>query len=136
MRKLWPKYKNWSKLENRTGLYRYMSNLYRYKLAKNDQNRNCTGTSLNCTYTIHPKMPRMVFSPIFSCLIIHGSLLHFLHTSKSFQIHFVISFLFKSSSNSYLLSNLSMNLSQYNSNMGYHPYTNQVPRFVRVCSKP
>ena len=45
MNKLWPKYKNWSKLENRTGLYRYMSNLYRYKLAKNDQNRNITGTS-------------------------------------------------------------------------------------------
>ena len=33
----------------------------------------------------------------FSILLIHGSLLHFLHTSKPFQFHFVISFLFKSS---------------------------------------
>ena len=45
MSKLWPKYKNWSKLENQNRLYRYNSNMYRYKLAKNDQNEKCTGTS-------------------------------------------------------------------------------------------
>ena len=80
------------------------SNMYRYKLAKNDQNRNCTDTSSKCTGTIHPKMPRMGIFSHFSCTLIHGSLLYFLHTSKSIQIHFVISFLFKSSSNFYLLS--------------------------------
>ena len=32
--------------------------------------------------------------------------------------------------------NLSMNSSQYHSNMGCNPYTTQTPRFVRVCSKP
>ena len=99
MRKLWPKYENWSKQENqnrlyryksnlyryKSNLYRYKSNLYRYKLAKNDQNRSCTGTSSNCTGTSHSGMPRMcVFSPIFSCFDIQSTL-HFKHTSKPFK---------------------------------------------------
>ena len=43
--------------------------------------------------------PECVFSHIFPCFIIHGSLLYFLHTSKSFQNHLGISFLFNSSFN-------------------------------------
>ena len=99
MSKLWPKYENWSKLENRTGLYRYMSNMYRYMLAKNDQNTMCTGTSSNCTDTSLRKVPRMVFSTLFSICLIPNSTLHFKNTSKPFQIHFGISFLFNSSLN-------------------------------------
>ena len=99
MSNLWQKYENWSKLENRTGLYRYMSNMYRYKLAKNDQNRSCTGTSSKCTGTSHPRMPRMcVLVQIFHILILK-SILHFKHTSKPFQIHLGISFLLNSSFN-------------------------------------
>ena len=99
MSKLWSKYENWSKQENQNRLYRYKSNLYRYKLAKNDQNRSCTGTSSTCTGTSLRKVPRMCVFPHFSCTFIHGSLLHFLHTSKSFQIRLGISFLFNSSLN-------------------------------------
>ena len=99
MSKLWLNYKNWSKQENQNRLYQYKSNLYRYKLVKNDQNRSCTGTSSTCTGTSLRKVPRMCVFSHFSCTLIHGSLLYFLHTSKSFQIHFVISFLLKSSFN-------------------------------------
>ena len=99
MSKLWPKYENWSKLEIRTGLYRYMSNMYRYMLAKNDQKRNCTGTLSKCTGTSHPKCPKMCVFSHFSILLILKSILHFKHTSKPFQIHFGISFLFNSSLN-------------------------------------
>ena len=102
--KLWPKYENWSKLENRTGLYRYMSNLYRYKLAKNDQNTLCTGTSSNCTGTSLRKMPRMVFSPLFHALFHPKPNLYFIYTSKSFQIHLEASIILKSSFNGYLSS--------------------------------
>ena len=84
MSKLWSNYQNWSKLENRTGLYWYMSNLYRYKLAKNDQNRNCTGTSSKCTGTSLRKVPRMcVFHPFFHVLISNQ-----LYTSNTHQNHF------------------------------------------------
>ena len=104
MSKLWPKYENWSKQENHNRLYRYKSNLYRYKLVKNDQNRSCTGTSSNCTGTSLRKVPRMcVFSPIFPCFDIQSTL-HFKHTSKPFQIHLGIYFLFNSSLNGYLSS--------------------------------
>ena len=84
MSKLWPKYENWSKLENRIGLYRYMSNMYRYKLAKNDQKRNCTGTSSKCTGTSLRKVPRMcVFHPFLHILIPNQ-----LYTSNTHQNHF------------------------------------------------
>ena len=96
MSKLWPQYKNLLKQENQNRLYRYKSNLYRYKLAKNDQNRSCTGTNSNCTGTSLRKVPRMCVFTHFSCIFIHGSLLYFLHTSKSFQNHLGISFLFNS----------------------------------------
>ena len=99
MSKLWPKYENWSKQENQNRLYQYKSNLYRYKLVKNDQNRSCTGTKSNCTGTSLRKVPRMRVFTHFSCIFIHGSLLYFLHTSKSFQNHLGISFLFNSSFN-------------------------------------
>ena len=99
MSKLWLKYENWSKQENHNRLYRYKSNLYRYKLAKNDQNRSCTGTNSNYTGTSLRKVPRMCVFTHFSCIFIHGSLLYFLHTSKSFQNHLGISFLFNSSFN-------------------------------------
>ena len=97
MSKLWPKYENWLKQENQ-------NRLYRYKLAKNDQNRSCTGTNSNCTGTSLRKVPRMCVFTHFSCIFIHGSLLYFLHTSKSFQNHLGISFLFNSSLNGYLSS--------------------------------
>ena len=149
MSKLWPKYENWSKQENQNRLYRYKSNLYRYKLAKNDQNRNCTGTSSTCTGTSLRKMPRMcVFRtctgtslrkvprmcvfPIFHAL----SSMDHSYTSYTHQNHskFTLESLFYSIPLSLLVffQNLSINLSQYHSNMGYHPYTHQVPRFVRV----
>ena len=68
MSKLWPKYKNWLKQENQNRLYRYKSNMYRYKLVKNDQNRSCTGTSSTCTGTSLRKVPRMCVFPIFHAL--------------------------------------------------------------------
>ena len=109
MSNLWSKYENWSKLEMQNRVYRYIPNVYRYTLAKNDQKPKCTGTCSKCTGTLHRKVPKMCVFSHFSCTFIHGSLLYFLHTSKTFQYH---------------------------SNMGYDPYTNQAPRFVRICSKP
>ena len=136
MRKLWPKYENWSKQENQNRLYRYMSNMYRYKLAKNDQNQHCTGTSSNFTGTFTRKCPKMCVFSHFSMLLTPN---HF-YTSNTHQNNskFTLESLFYSIHLSFLIffQNLYMNLSQYNSNMGYHPYTNQVPRVVRVCSKP
>ena len=132
MSKLWPKYKNWSKQENQNKLYRYKSNLYRYKLVKNDQNRSCTGTSSTCTGTSLRKVPRMCVFPIFHAL----SSMDHSYTSYTHQNHskFTLESLFYSIPLSLLVffQNLSINLSQYHSNMGYHPYTHQVPRFVRV----
>ena len=126
MSKLWPKYENWSKQENQNRLYRYKSNMYRYKLVKNDQNRSCTGTSLR-------KVPRMCVFPIFHAL----SSMDHSYTSYTHQNHskFTLKSLFYSIPLSLLVffQNLSINLSQYHSNMGYHPYTHQVPRFVRPC---
>ena len=119
MSKLWLNYENWSKQENQNRLYRYKSNMYRYKLVKNDHNRNCTGTSSTCTGTSStctgtsstctgtsstPKSSQNVcFSPI-SPYFDTQSTLPFKHTSKPFQISFGISFLFNSSFISYLLS--------------------------------
>ena len=132
MSKLWPKYKNWSKQENQNRLYRYKSNMYRYKLVKNDQNRSCTGTSSTCTGTSLRKVPRMCVFPIFHAL----SFMDHSYTSYTHQNHskFTLESLFYSIPLSLLVffQNLSINLSQYHSNMGYHPYTHQVPRFVRV----
>ena len=114
MSKLWPKYENWSKQENQNRLYRYKSNLYQYKLAKNDQNRSCTGTSSTCTgmyrykfnlyrYKSPKSAQNVCFSPI-SPYFDTQSTLPFKHTSKPFQIPFGISFIFNSSFISYLLS--------------------------------
>ena len=75
------KYENGSKQENQNRLYRYKSNLYRYKLVKNDQNRSCTGTSSNCTGTSHSGMPRMCVFSHFSILVIPN---HF-YTSNTHQ---------------------------------------------------
>ena len=120
MSKLWLKYENWSKLETEHhmyrytfNMYRYTFNMYRYMLAQNDQNltctgtcSRCTGTCSRCTGTCHPKMPRMcVFVPFFHILL-PNSTLYFIHTSKPFHIHLVISFLLKSSFTSYLLSKI------------------------------
>ena len=81
MSKLWLNYENWSKQENQNRLYRYKSNLYLYKLAKNDQNRSCTGTRSNCTGTSHSGMPRMCVFSHFSILLIPN---HF-YTSNTHQ---------------------------------------------------
>ena len=99
MSKLWQKYKNWSKQENQNKLYRYKSNLYRYKLVKNDQNRSCTGTSSTCTGTSLRKVPRMCVFTHFSIVLIPKSILHFKHTSRPLQNHLGIYFLFNSSFN-------------------------------------
>ena len=59
----------------------------------------CTGTHSRCTGTHYPKMPRMcIFSPFSICLI-PNSTQYFIYTSKPFQIHLEISFLFNSSLN-------------------------------------
>ena len=132
MRKLWHKYETWWKQENQNRLYRYKSNMYRYKLVKNDQIRNCTGTSSTCTGTSLRKVPRMCVFPIFHEL----SSMDHSYTSYTHPNHskFTLESLFYSIPLSLLVffQNLSINLSQYHSNMGYHPYTHQVPRFVRV----
>ena len=99
MSKLWLNYENWSKQENQNRLYRYKSNMYRYKLVKNDHNRSCTGTSSNCTGISPSGMPRMCVFLHFSNTFDPQSLLHFKHTSKQFQIHLGISFLLNSSFN-------------------------------------
>ena len=84
MSKLWPKYENWSKQEKQNRVYRYRSNVYRYTLAKNDQNLKCTGTGSGCTSTCHRKLPRMcVFHPFFHLLIPNQ-----LYTSNTHQNHF------------------------------------------------
>ena len=59
-------------------VYRYMIKVYRYTSPKMAQN--------------------VCFSPIFPCFDIQSTL-HFKHTSKPFQIHLRISFLFNSSLN-------------------------------------
>ena len=58
---------NLLKQENQNRLYRYKSNMYWYKLVKNDQNRSCTGTSSNCTGTSLRKVPRRCIFSHFSC---------------------------------------------------------------------
>ena len=136
MSKLWPKYENWSKQENQNRLYQYKSNLYRYKLVKNDQNRSCTGTNSNCTGTSHSGMPRMCVFSHFSILLISN---HF-YTSNTHQNNskFTLESLLYSNHLSILifLPNSFMNHFKNHSNMGYNPYTNQIQRFVKVCSKP
>ena len=136
MRKLCQKYKNWSKLEKQNRVYRYTLNVYRYTLAKNDQKTKCTGTCSKCTGTNHQKLPRMcVFHPFFHILIPNQ-----LYTSNTHQDHskIILESLFYSIplSISYISSNFFHEFHQNHSNMGYDPYTNQIPRFVRVCSKP
>ena len=136
MSKLWSKYENWSKLGKQNRVYRYRSNVYRYTLVQNDQNPKCTGTGSRCTGTGHLKMPRMCVFVTFFHILILKSTLHFKHTSKPFQIHFVIYFYSNLLPILIFFQNPSINFSQYHSNMGYDPYTNQAPRLVRVCSKP
>ena len=136
MSTLWSKYENWSKLGKQNRVYRYRSNVYRYTLAKNDQNPKCTGTGSGCTGTCHQKFPRMcVFYPFFHILIPNQ-----LYTSNTHQNHFqfTLESLFYSISLSILIlfQRSIMNYFKNHSNMGYDPYTNQAPRFVRVCSKP
>ena len=136
MRKLWPNYKYWSKLGTEYQVYRYTPKVYRYTLAKNDQNTMCTGTCSKCTGTHHRKLPRMcVFHPFFHILIPNQ-----LYTSNTHQNHFkfTLESLLYSNHLSILIffQNLSMNFSQYHSNMGYNPYTIQSQGFVRVYSKP
>ena len=131
MRKLWPKYENWSKLGTEQQLYRYNPKLYRYNLAKNDQKRNCTSTTSNCTGTSHPKCPKMcVFSHFSICFNPNQ-----LYTSNTHQDHskIILESLFISIplSISYISSKIHhgflqksiMDFFQNPSNMGYNPYT-------------
>ena len=136
MRKLWPKYENWSELGTEQQVYRYTPKVYRYTLAKNDQNPKCTGTCSRCTGTCHPKVPRMCVFVTFFHILILKSTIHFKHTSKPFHISLVTSFLLNSSFKTYHSSKSIMNFFQNLSNMGYNPYTIQSQGFVRVYSKP
>ena len=136
MIKLWPKYENWLKLENRTGVYRYMSNMYRYMLAKNDQNLTCTGTCSRCTGTCHRKMPRMCVFVLFFHIFDTLSTLYSIYTSKPFQIHPITSILLNSSFNTSLISKILHELLSTHSNMGYDLYITLTCKLVRVYSKP
>ena len=136
MSKLWPKYENWSEQEKQNRVCRYTPNVYRYTLTKNDQNTTCTGTGSKCTSTSLRKVPRMcVFHPFFHILIPNQ-----LYTSNTHQNHFkfTLESLFYSIPLSILIliQRPIMNYFKNHFNMGYDPYTNQAPRFVRVCSKP
>ena len=136
MSKLWPKFENWSKLENRTGVYRYMSNMYRYMLAKNDQNLTRTGTCSRCTGTCHRKMPRMCVFVLFFHFFDTLSTLYSICTSKPFQIHPITSILLNSSFNTSLISKILHELLSTHSNMGYDLYITLTCKLVRVYSKP
>ena len=101
MSKLWLKYENWSKQETEHHMYRYTPNLYRYMLAKNDQNLTCTGTYSRCTGTCHRKMPRMcvfvLFFHIFytqfsSILHIHLKTIYY-ESCNLFSIQFLFQYL-------------------------------------------
>ena len=136
MSKLWPKYKNWSKLGTEQQLYRYNPKLYRYNLAKNDQKRKCTGTNSNCTGTSLRKVPRRCnFSP-FSCTFPSQtkSILH-IHFKIISNSSYILNYT-QSSFNTYLSSKYFMIFSQNNSNMGHNPYKYQIHKFIRVCSNP
>ena len=136
MRKLWPKYENWSKLRTEQQLYRYNPKLYRYNLAKNDQKRKCTGTSSNCTGTSHPKCPKMcVFSHFSICFNPNQ-----LYTPYTPQNHFKF-ILYPQLYSIYhsillLFQRPIMNFFKNHSNMGLNPYTYQIHKFIRVCSNP
>ena len=125
MSKLWPKYKTWAKQKKQNMMYRYTPNVYRYTLAKNDQNTKCTGTSSKCTGTSLRKVPRMcVFHPFFHILIPINSPLqtHIKTISNSPWNLFSIQFLFQLH---IFLQNSFMNFFQNPSNMGYDPSSNQ-----------
>ena len=138
-------YFNWPleslKSENKCGSYGQNT-----KTGRNwEQSSRCTGTPLTCTGTLWPKMtriqcvpvqvqsvpvqvsekcPECVFSPIFHALFHPKPNLYFIYTSKSFQIHLIISFLLTSSFNYISFFKLFMNHFKKHSNMGYDPYTN------------
>ena len=96
-------------------MYWYKFKVYRYKSLKSAQN--------------------VCFSPIFPYFDTQSTL-HFKHTSKPFQIPLESLFYSISLSILILIQRPRMNYFKNHSNMGYDPYTNQAPRFVRVCSKP
>ena len=125
MSKLWPKYKNWSKLETEHHMYRYNPNMYRYMLAQNDQNLTCTGTCSMCTGTCDRKCPECVFFSHFSIFFPPNSTLYFIHTSKPFHIHLEISFLLNVLSILILFQRPIMNYFKTHFNMDYDPYSNQ-----------
>ena len=128
------------------------------KTCQNRKSRTgCTGTPLTCTGTLWPKMtrtqsvpvqvqsvpvqvsekcPECVFSPIF----MHFSIPNQIYTSYTLQNHFKFILYPQLYSNhlsmDIFLPNSFMNHFKNHSNMGYNPYTNQIQRFVKVCSKP
>ena len=132
MSTLWPKYENWSKLGKQNRVYRYTLNVYRYTWPL----VGCTGTLLFMYRYTFRNLPRLCIFSLFSILLIPNSILYFIYTSKPFHIHFVTSFLFNSSFNTYLYFKIYHELLSNNSNMGYDPYTNQIQGFFRVCSNP
>ena len=109
---------------------------YRYRSTRIDQNPSGTGTTLFGTGTGPQECPEIVFFFPFSIFCYPKPTLYFIHTSKPFPIPLVTSFLFNLSFNTYLTSKIFHEYLPNNSNMGHNPYTIQIQRFVRVCSKP
>ena len=137
MSKLWPKYENWSKQENHNRVYQYTPNVYRYTLAKKRPETKVYRYIFKVYRYTSPKSAQNVcFLPFF--MHFHPWITPILPTHIKIIPYspynlFSIQFIFQLH---VFLQNLSMNFFQYHSNMGYDPYTNQAPIFVRICSKP
>ena len=123
MRKLWPKYENWSKLGTEQQVYRYNPKLYRYNLAKNDQKRKCTVHFQIVSVQVTRNALKCVFSHIFPYVStpINSTLqTHIKTTPKSSWNLFSFQFLFQFH---IFLQKSIMDFFQNPSNMGYNPYT-------------
>ena len=97
-------------------MYRYRFKVYRYRSPKSAHN--------------------VYFLPFF----MHFSIPNQIYTSYTLQNHFKFILYPQLYSNhlsmDIFLPNSFMNHFKNHSNMGYNPYTNQIQRFVNVCSKP
>ena len=95
MSKLWSKYENWLKQEKQNRVYRYTPNMYQYMLG--------SGRVYRYTFKVYrylsPENAQNVYFLPFSIFLIPNSTLYSINTSKPFQIHLGISFLFNSSFN-------------------------------------
>ena len=100
MSTLWSKYENWSKLENRAWVYRYMFKVYQYMFGSVRVYRYM----FKVYRYMSPENAQNVYFLPFSIFLIPNSTLYFIHTSKPFHIHLVTSIILNSSFNTYLNS--------------------------------